>query len=109
MAGEFQVSGQNAAALLTLKLHRGDGMTLIAMNWKIGKPPQDFVGFAIEYKEPTGGGGIRMHHKFVVIDFDKPTARVYLGSYNFSSPADIKNGGKPASHPRPPNRSLVRR
>jgi len=43
-------------------------------------------------KEPSGGGGIRMHHKFVVIDFDKPTARVYLGSYNFSSPADIKNG-----------------
>ena len=42
--------------------------------------------------EPTGGGGIRMHHKFVVIDFDKPSARVYLGSYNFSSPADIKNG-----------------
>jgi phosphatidylserine/phosphatidylglycerophosphate/cardiolipin synthase-like enzyme len=42
--------------------------------------------------EPTGGGGIRMHHKFVVIDFDKPSARVYLGSYNFSSPADTKNG-----------------
>ena len=33
-----------------------------------------------------------MHHKFVVIDFDKPTARVYLGSYNFSHPADLKNG-----------------
>jgi hypothetical protein len=43
-------------------------------------------------KEPTGGGGNRMHHKFVVIDFDKPTARVYLGSYNFSVPADEKNG-----------------
>ena len=42
--------------------------------------------------EPTGGGGVRMHHKFVVIDFDKPTARVYLGSYNFSSTADTKNG-----------------
>ena len=54
MAGEFQVSGQNAAALFTLKLHRGDGMTLVAMNWKIGKPLQDFVGFAIEYKEPNG-------------------------------------------------------
>ena len=26
--------------------------------------------------EPTGGAGIRLHHKFVVIDFDKPTARV---------------------------------
>jgi phosphatidylserine/phosphatidylglycerophosphate/cardiolipin synthase-like enzyme len=33
-----------------------------------------------------------MHHKFVVIDFDKPTARVYLGSYNFSIPADTANG-----------------
>jgi hypothetical protein len=45
--------------------------------------------------EPTGlsgGVGTRMHHKFVVIDFDKPTARVYLGSYNFSSPADVQNG-----------------
>ncbi len=43
-------------------------------------------------KEPAGGGGNRMHHKFIVIDFDKPTARVYLGSYNFSVPADTKNG-----------------
>jgi len=42
--------------------------------------------------EPTGGGGIRLHHKFLVVDFDRPTARVYLGSYNFSSPADGKNG-----------------
>jgi hypothetical protein len=42
--------------------------------------------------EPTGGGGIRLHHKFVVIDFDRPTARLYVGSYNFSSPADRKNG-----------------
>lgn len=42
--------------------------------------------------EPTGGSGIRMHHKFLVIDFDKPTARVYLGSYNFSVPADNENG-----------------
>ena len=54
MAGEFQVRGSNAAALFTLKLHRGDGMTLLAMNWKVGQPPQDFVGFAIEYKEPRG-------------------------------------------------------
>jgi hypothetical protein len=42
--------------------------------------------------EPSGGGGTRMHHKFIVIDFDKPTARVYMGSYNFSSAADISNG-----------------
>ena len=43
-------------------------------------------------QEATGGTGIRMHHKFVVIDFDKPTARVYTGSYNFSTAADTKNG-----------------
>ena len=54
MTDEFQVSGQNGSALFTLKLHRGDGMTLVAMNWKKGKPPRDFVGFAIEYKEPDG-------------------------------------------------------
>ncbi len=42
--------------------------------------------------EPTGGSGIRMHHKFVVIDFNKPTAHVYVGSYNFSGPADLANG-----------------
>ncbi len=54
MAGEFQVSGKNAAALFTLKLHRGDGMALLAMNWKKKTPPKDFVGFAIEYKEPGG-------------------------------------------------------
>jgi phosphatidylserine/phosphatidylglycerophosphate/cardiolipin synthase-like enzyme len=33
-----------------------------------------------------------MHHKFVVIDADKPSARVYLGSYNFSGAADTLNG-----------------
>lgn len=54
MSAEFQVAGQNPLALFTLKVHRGDGMALVAMNWKKGKPPQDFVGFAIEYKEPKG-------------------------------------------------------
>ena len=54
MSAEFQVSGTNRAALFSLKLHRGDGMTLVAMNWKTGTPPKDFVGFAIEYKEPGG-------------------------------------------------------
>ena len=36
--------------------------------------------------------GTRMHHKFVVIDFNTPDARVYFGSYNFSEPADQQNG-----------------
>jgi phosphatidylserine/phosphatidylglycerophosphate/cardiolipin synthase-like enzyme len=54
MLGKFQINGRNAAALFTLKIHRGDGMALLAMNWKKSKPPEDFVGFAIEYKEPNG-------------------------------------------------------
>jgi phospholipase D-like protein len=51
-ASGFEVVGTNAAALFTLKAHRGEGMTLLAMNWKTGQPPNDFVGFAIEYQEP---------------------------------------------------------
>src|SRR5262245_64812377 len=53
-SSDFQVTGKNSKALFTLKLHRGDGMCLIAMNWKQGKPPNDFVGFAIESKPPDG-------------------------------------------------------
>jgi len=56
-------------------------------------PSEISKGFPEPFKsEPTGGTGNRMHHKFVVIDFDKPSARVYLGSYNFSPTADTKNG-----------------
>jgi phosphatidylserine/phosphatidylglycerophosphate/cardiolipin synthase-like enzyme len=54
MSSDFQVTGRNAAAPFTLKLHRGDGMALVAMNWRNGRPPEDFVGFAIEYREPGG-------------------------------------------------------
>lgn len=51
---EFQVIGKNKEALFSLKVHRGEGMLLLAMDWKKGKPTRDFVGFAIEYKEPNG-------------------------------------------------------
>ena len=51
---EFQVLGNNQNALFTLKVSRGEGMLLLAMNWKNEKPPIDFVGFSIEYKEPNG-------------------------------------------------------
>lgn len=163
-APPFIVRGTNATALFTLTVYRGEGMCLLAMNWKTGTPALNFVGFAIEYQEPGGAQfyplsnrlafpgasgavnpgilssrlspiqkfrwihfpfhagipgaftyrvtpvfmaangslsygdaqtaaiGIRLHHKFVVIDFNKPTARVYTGSYNCSSSADTKNG-----------------
>lgn len=54
MPNDFQIVASNADAPFTLKLHRGDGMTLLAMNWRAGTPPRDFVGFALEYKEPDG-------------------------------------------------------
>jgi hypothetical protein len=54
MSDDFQIIAKNSNAPFTLKLHRGDGMTLLAMNWKVAEPPRDFVGFALEYKEPDG-------------------------------------------------------
>jgi len=54
MGAPFIVTGSNPAALFTLKVYRGESMVLLAMNWKTAKPPEDFVGFAIQYKEPGG-------------------------------------------------------
>ena len=53
-AADYQVPGRNPNALFSLKVHRGEGMALLAMDWKQGKPPEDFVGFAIMYKQPGG-------------------------------------------------------
>lgn len=52
MSEDFQIVAGNADAPFTLKLHRGDGMTLLAMNWRDDTPPPNFVGFALSYKEP---------------------------------------------------------
>ena len=54
MSADYQVEGTSQTARFRLTVYRGDGMALLAMNWKRGKPPNDFVGFAIEYKEPGG-------------------------------------------------------
>ena len=52
MKGDFEVVGANDEAAFTLKIHRGEGMALLGMNWRGGRPPDDFVGFAIQYREP---------------------------------------------------------
>ncbi|ESY29540.1 phospholipase D-like domain-containing protein [Mesorhizobium sp. C386A] len=52
MADGFQAVGSNAEALFTLKVHRGERMALVAMNWRGGKPSNDFAGFAIQYQPP---------------------------------------------------------
>lgn len=64
----FEVVGTNTKALFTLKLHRGEGMTLVAMNWKNGMPPQDFVGFAIEYQEPGGNQFFALNNRLGFLD-----------------------------------------
>src|SRR5205823_6862736 len=85
-AGEAAAHGQ-AAAQQDRHRGRSDGNIAPVMPAALSKNvPQPFKA------EPVGGGGTRMHHKFVVIDFDKPSARVYLGSYNFSTAADRQNG-----------------
>ncbi len=53
MTDDFQVIAQNADAPFTLRAHRGEGMVLLAMNWSGPEPPVNFVGFAIEYREPN--------------------------------------------------------
>jgi hypothetical protein len=76
---EFQVAGQNKLALFTLKLHRGEGKTLIAMSWKKDKPPDDFEGFAIEYQEP---GGNRFYPLKNRLRFESPKKKVSANSFS---------------------------
>jgi phosphatidylserine/phosphatidylglycerophosphate/cardiolipin synthase-like enzyme len=42
--------------------------------------------------EWSGGSGIHIHHKFVVTDFDQPTATVFTGSSNLSPSGETNNG-----------------
>lgn len=75
-----------------------DNSTGIVLHQTDGNPaPVTFDNLSKGLPEPfrteaSGGKGVKMHHKFVVIDFDKPSARVYTGSYNFSTSANTKNG-----------------
>jgi len=78
---------ETKAPLLGVAVQKPDGsVTVVNAEALRENAPEPFKS------EPTGGGGTRMHHKFIVIDFNKPTARVYMGSYNFSASADKSNG-----------------
>jgi phosphatidylserine/phosphatidylglycerophosphate/cardiolipin synthase-like enzyme len=73
MTRESEVAGTNANAPFTLLLHRGEGMVLLGMNWRAATPPDDFAGFAIEYREP---GGDRFFPLTNRINFPLPDGRV---------------------------------
>ncbi|MEK6721378.1 MAG: phospholipase D-like domain-containing protein [Chloroflexota bacterium] len=73
MSGEIEVLGTNAAAPFSLKVHRGEGMVLLAMDWKVGRPPADFVGFSIEYLPPGNVKFLALRNR---ITFATPPANV---------------------------------
>jgi phosphatidylserine/phosphatidylglycerophosphate/cardiolipin synthase-like enzyme len=79
-SSDFQVSGKNPKALFTLKLHRGDGMCLVAMNWKKGKPPDDFVGFAIESKPPDGDAFFPLNNRITFAAADGEVNPIQLST-----------------------------
>jgi phosphatidylserine/phosphatidylglycerophosphate/cardiolipin synthase-like enzyme len=84
MSADFEVSGANAAALFTLKAHRGDGMVLLGMSWRQCPPPDDFVGFAIEYKEPGETTFWSLRNR---INFPRPDGSVdHAGKSTLQSP-----------------------
>jgi phosphatidylserine/phosphatidylglycerophosphate/cardiolipin synthase-like enzyme len=70
VSSDFQVTGENQNAPFTLKIHRGEGMCLLAMNWKDGRPPDDFVGFAIEYRDPNGNGPFKVKNRLAFLRED---------------------------------------
>jgi phosphatidylserine/phosphatidylglycerophosphate/cardiolipin synthase-like enzyme len=72
MSGEFQVLGQNPSAQFTLKIHRGDGMAMLAMDWKNGKPPMNFVGFAIQYTDPASSQMHTLQNRLNFADTPNP-------------------------------------
>ena len=74
---EFQVSGSNDAAPFTLTIHRGEGMCLLAMNWRdVEGPPPEFVGFAIEYQEPDGERYFPLTNRLTFIGADLKDPRI---------------------------------
>ena len=57
----------------------------------------DFEYLAANAPEPfrsewSGGKGINVHHKFVVTDFNQPTAKVFTGSSNLAPSGEQGNG-----------------
>ena len=70
-----------------LQLQKPDGSTGLVDFAHMGKnAPEPFRS------EWRGGKGINVHHKFVVTDFNLPTAKVFMGSCNLA-PAGEKNNG----------------
>ena len=73
MSGDYLVRGTNPAAVFSLTVHRGDGMCMLAMDWKTGEPPADFVGFAIEFKPPGANRFYAVNNRLCFEGRERPT------------------------------------
>jgi phosphatidylserine/phosphatidylglycerophosphate/cardiolipin synthase-like enzyme len=70
-----------------LQLQKPDGsIGLVDFNYLAGNAPEPFKS------EWSGGKGINVHHKFVVTDFNLPTAKVFTGSSNLAPSGEQGNG-----------------
>jgi phosphatidylserine/phosphatidylglycerophosphate/cardiolipin synthase-like enzyme len=70
-----------------LELRKPDGsIGLVDFEYLADHAPEPFKS------EWSGGGGINIHHKFVVTDFSLPTAKVFTGSSNLSPSGEAGNG-----------------
>ena len=70
-----------------LEVRKPDGTTgLVDFGFLAKFAPEPFKS------EWSGGKGINVHHKFVVTDFNLPTAKVFTGSSNLSPSGEKGNG-----------------
>ena len=70
-----------------LQLLKPDGSTgLVDFEYLGAHAPEPFSA------EWSGGSGITIHHKFVVVDFNLPTAKLFAGSSNLSVSGEEGNG-----------------
>jgi len=71
----------------SLEITKPDGsVALVPFSYLAKNAPPPFSA------EWSGGSGINEHNKFVVTDFNLPTARVYTGSSNLSPSGETNNG-----------------
>ncbi len=70
-----------------LQLTKPDGSeSIVDFQYLSDHSPEPFKS------EWTGGNGIHLHHKFVVTDFNQPTAKVFSGSSNLANGGEQENG-----------------
>lgn len=74
----------NDAGLTVKKPDGSQG--LVSFAYLQGKAPEPFK------TEWGGGGGITLHHKFIVTDFNLPTAKLFTGSSNLAKGGEMQNG-----------------